>query len=153
MAAMRVLIVEDRPLDGMDLEEVVVLAGHQVTGWATTLRNAMALVEARPPDLAFVNNHLRDGGNRTEFSRRLAERGVAVVITTPRPDQIDDQEHILGVMPKPFATETVQEVLHLASPPPAGIDATRAIDSVPVFNPSSCRDAFLTFVHATLAEP
>jgi len=115
-ARLGVLIVEERPLDGMDLEEVIVLAGHQVVGWATSLRNAIALVEARPPDVAFVNPRLRDGDTGIELATQLSERGVAVVITTERSDQIDDTlEHVLGVIQKPLATETVEQVLEYAA--------------------------------------
>jgi AmiR/NasT family two-component response regulator len=106
-----VLIVEERPLDGMDLEEAVVLAGHQVIGWATSLQNAMALVEARPPDVAFINPRLRDGDTGIELARRLSERGIAVVMTTADPNHVGNLEHIVGVMPKPLVIETVQQVL------------------------------------------
>jgi response regulator of citrate/malate metabolism len=99
----------------MELEEAVVLAGHQVIGWATTFDSAMALVEARPADLAFVNSRLRDGDTGVELSRRLSERGIAVVITTADPDHVGQLEHILSVTPKPFVTETVQQVLHYAA--------------------------------------
>jgi two-component system, response regulator PdtaR len=109
-----VLIVEEKPLDGLGLEEAIVLAGHQVTGWATTLQNAIALAEARPPDLALINPRLRDGDTGIELSRRLSERGIAVVVMTAQPEQLDNLENILGVLPKPFATETVRQVLQHA---------------------------------------
>jgi two-component system, response regulator PdtaR len=118
-----VLIVEERPFDGMDLEEAVLLAGHQVIGWATTLRNAMALVEARRADLAFVGQRLRDGDTGIELSRRLSECGIPVVITTAHPDQVGSLEHVLGVLPKPFALETVQQVIDYAVQKAEGSDA------------------------------
>jgi AmiR/NasT family two-component response regulator len=113
-AQLTVLIVEARPLDGMDLEEAVVLAGHQVIGWATTVQNAIALVEARPPDLAFVNLQLRDGNTGIDLSRRLAARGIAVVVTTANSDEVSNLDHILGLVPKPFSMEAVQQVLQYA---------------------------------------
>jgi DNA-binding response OmpR family regulator len=58
---MRVLIVEDEPVIGMDLEDAGTAAGHQVIGWATGHSSAMALAEARSPELAFVDLRLRDG--------------------------------------------------------------------------------------------
>ena len=72
---LRVLIVEGKPLDGMDLEEAVVLAGHQVIGWATNSQSAVTLAEVRFPDLAFIDPRLRDGDTGIEVSRRLSERG------------------------------------------------------------------------------
>jgi len=128
-----VLIVEEKPLDGMDLEEAVVLAGHQVTGWATNLPNAMALVEARAPNVAFVSPHLRDGDTGMEVARRLSERGINVVITADHAEPLDNLESVLGVMPKPFVTETVQQVLHRAAEKLEGGDGE---PSVPPLKPS-----------------
>jgi AmiR/NasT family two-component response regulator len=59
--ALRVLIVEDEPLLGMELEENVVSAGHEVVGWATGRVSAMALAEVRSPEFAFVDLRLRLG--------------------------------------------------------------------------------------------
>ena len=113
--ALRVLIVEDEPVIGIELEEAVALAGHEVIGWATGSASAIALGEARSPDLAFVDLRLRDGETGLEISRRLSERGVTVVITTAQADQVRNREHALGVLPKPYLTETVAEVLNYAA--------------------------------------
>ena len=71
--ALRVLIVEDEPLLGMELEEVVGLAGHEVIGWATGSASAIALSEARSPDFAFVDLRLRDGETGLEISLGLEQ--------------------------------------------------------------------------------
>jgi DNA-binding response OmpR family regulator len=112
---MRVLIVEDEPVIGIELEDAVTEAGHEVIGWATGLASAIALAEARPPDLAFVDLRLRDGDTGFGISQQLAERGVTVVLTTAQADQLVDVEHLLGVMPKPYLTETVVAVLDYAA--------------------------------------
>ena len=112
--AFRVLIVEDEPLLGMELEENVLSAGHEVVGWATGRVSAMALAEARSPDFAFVDLHLRDGETGSEIAQRLAERGVAVVIATANPDEVDDREHVLGIVNKPYSPETIRAVLRYA---------------------------------------
>jgi DNA-binding response OmpR family regulator len=115
VAHMRVLIVEDEPVIGMDLEDAVTAAGHEVIGWATGHASAMALAEARSPELAFVDLMLRDGDTGLGISQQLAERGVIVVLTTAQADQLSDVEHLLGVMPKPYLTETVVAVLDYAA--------------------------------------
>ena len=56
--ALRVLIVEDEPLLGRELEEVVTLAGHEVIGCATSGTSAIAFAEVRSPQLAFVDLRL-----------------------------------------------------------------------------------------------
>ena len=113
--ALRVLIVEDEPLLAMELEEVVTLAGHEVIGCAASSTSAIALAEVRSPQLAFVDLTLRDGERGLEISQQLSRSGVAVVFTTAQADQVSDQEHALGVMPKPYLTETVAAVLNYAA--------------------------------------
>jgi DNA-binding response OmpR family regulator len=114
--ALRVLIVEDEPLLGMELEEVVTLAGHAVVGWATNRANALALGDARSPDIAFVDFRLLDGDTGLELSQRLSERGVAVVLTTANAtDHVGKLDHALGIVSKPYSAETIHAVLRDAA--------------------------------------
>jgi DNA-binding response OmpR family regulator len=115
VASMRVLIVEDEPVIGMELEDAVIEAGHEVIGWATGHARAIAIAEARSPELAFVDLRLRDGDTGFDISQELAERGVTVVLTTAQADELVDVEHLLGVMPKPYLIETVVAVLNYAA--------------------------------------
>jgi AmiR/NasT family two-component response regulator len=114
--ALRVLIVEDEPLLGMELEENVVSAGHEVVGWATGRVSAMALADGRSPEFAFVDLRLRDGQTGSEIAQRLAERGVVVVIATANPDEVEVgvREHVLGIVNKPYSAETIDAVLRYA---------------------------------------
>jgi DNA-binding response OmpR family regulator len=122
--ALRVLIVEDEPLLGMELEETVVSAGHEVIGWATTRASALALGDARSPDIALVDIRLLDGDTGLEVSQRLSERGVAVVLTTANAaDHVGDMDHALGVVSKPYTAETIHAVLHDAAQKLEGGDA------------------------------
>jgi two-component system, response regulator PdtaR len=132
--ALRVLIVEDEPLLGMELEENVVSAGHEVVGWATGRVSAMALAEVRSPEFAFVDLRLRDGQTGPEIARRLAERGVAVVIATANPDEVevDDREHVLGIVNKPYSAETIHAVLRYAVEKLQRSDAEPAEPPTPV---------------------
>ena len=40
---------------------------------------------------------------------------MAVVFTTAQADQVSDEKHALGVMPKPYLTETIAAVLNYAA--------------------------------------
>jgi ActR/RegA family two-component response regulator len=113
--ALRVLAVEDEPLLGMELEEVVTLAGHKVIGCATSSASAIAFAEVRSPQFAFVDLRLLDGETGLGISQQLSERGVAVVFTTAEADQVSNKEHALGVMPKPYQMETIAAVLNYAA--------------------------------------
>jgi len=80
---------------GMELEDAVTEAGHEVIGWATGHSSAIALAEVRSPEIAFVDLRLRDGDTGHGISQQLAERGVIVVLTTAQADQLVDVEHCL----------------------------------------------------------
>jgi DNA-binding response OmpR family regulator len=112
---LRVLIVEDEPVIGMELEDAVTEAGHEVIGWATGHAGAIALAEARSPDLAFIDLKLHDGDTGLGISQRLAERGVLVVLTTANSSDVGDPEHVLRIVAKPYSAETIHDVLHHAA--------------------------------------
>ena len=113
--ALRVLIVEDEPLLGIELEDDVTAAGHEVIGWATGHASAIALAEARSPDLAFVDLKLRDGDTGLGISQQLAKRGVIVVLTTANSSDVGDLEHVLGIVSKPYTSDTILAVLRYAA--------------------------------------
>lgn len=113
--ALCVLIVEDEPVIGMELEDAVSEAGHVVIGWATGHAGAIALAEARSPDLAFIDLKLRDGDTGLGISQQLAERGVLVVLTTANSSDVGDLEHVLGIVAKPYSPETIHAVLRHAA--------------------------------------
>ena len=113
--ALRVLIVEDEPVIGMELEDAVTEAGHEVIGWATGHAGAMALAEARFPDLAFIDLKLHDGDTGLGISQQLAERGVLVVLTTANSSDVGEPEHVLGIVSKPYSAETIHAFLHHAA--------------------------------------
>src|SRR5690348_8900753 len=113
--ALCVLIVEDEPVIGMELEDAVTEAGHEVIGWATGHADAIALAEARSPDLAFIDLKLRDGDTGLGISQQLAERGVLVVLTTANSSDVGDLAHVLDIVSKPYSAETIHAVLRYAA--------------------------------------
>ncbi|WP_161992573.1 response regulator [Aureimonas leprariae] len=74
MKAKRVLIVEDELLIALDIEDVLISAGHEVVGVAADMHQAMELAEAFRPDLAIMDVNLARGTNGIETARRLRER-------------------------------------------------------------------------------
>ena len=126
---LQVLIAEDEPLLAMDLEHVVVSAGHLVVGWATDRDSALMIAGAHAPNLAFVDMRLRDGDTGPEVARRLSARGVSIVITTAHVEDAMKLEGVLGIVPKPCSSQTIRAVLRYAAqrlegteaPPPPGL--------------------------------
>jgi two-component system, response regulator PdtaR len=70
----RVLIVEDELLIALDLEDVLIAAGHEVVGLAADMEQALELAETHRPDLAIMDINLARGTNGIETARRLREQ-------------------------------------------------------------------------------
>jgi len=77
----RVLVVEDEPLIGLDLEAAIVEAGGVIVAVATNLQDAMKFADDATVDGAILD--LRLGSETTEgLLRMLRQRGVACVVHT-----------------------------------------------------------------------
>lgn len=128
-----VLIVEDEMMVAMHLAMMVRNLGHDVIGIAVDAKNAMALAE-KNPDLALVDNSLRDGQTGPAIARHIAEQTDGhVIFITANPQRVIDAtaQHpaILGVHPKPVNDHDIKDLVSFAvsvrhdaacaSPPPA----------------------------------
>ncbi|WP_281823392.1 response regulator [Sphingobium sp. BS19] len=111
---MRVLIVEDEIFVALGIEEIVAEAGLSVGAIAAD--RAAAIESAALCDIALVDLNLRDGPTGPEIGRILAkEFGIRVIYVTANPAQIGDAaDAALGVITKPFRSETVKAVLAFA---------------------------------------
>ena len=76
---LRVLLLDDEPLILMDLEFEMEDAGFVPLG-ASTARQALAIVEAGPPDAAVLDVNLGHGTTCEAVAARLRELGVPFVI-------------------------------------------------------------------------
>lgn len=110
----RVLIVEDEIFVALEIEEIVAEAGLAVGAIAAD--RAAAIESARHCDIALVDLNLRDGPTGPEIARILArEYGIRVIYVTANPAQIGDaSDAALGVITKPFCSETVKAALAFA---------------------------------------
>ena len=77
----RILIVEDDPIIGLDLSETIAAAGAITVGPAHDVRSALALLETSPVDAA-VLDHVIVGGDSRPIADFLARRGVAFLFHT-----------------------------------------------------------------------
>src|SRR2546423_452117 len=81
--SMKILIVEDEPLLAETLKRLVELNPlYEVTAIARDLGEAMAGVEANPPELALVDLQLANGSSGFSVAVRLHELGIACLFTT-----------------------------------------------------------------------
>src|SRR4028119_774104 len=80
LGPLRVLIVEDEALLAMQVECLLLEAGHEPVGHALDSGEALTLARALSPDLALVDVHLRDGLTGVEVMRALTrDHGTAGV--------------------------------------------------------------------------
>jgi CheY-like chemotaxis protein len=110
----RVLIVEDEVLLAMDLEDIVLGAGHEVVGIAHDRLSAASLNGF--PHVALVDLNLRDGPTGQEIARTLTCDGhTRVVFVTANPNQIGDTPPgVVGYVKKPFQPDEITAAITYA---------------------------------------
>lgn len=110
-----VLIVEDEFLVALDLEDIIVQAGHELVGIVADRRGVDGL--AKPPAIALVDLNLRDGPTGPEIARTLAQQyGTRIIFVTANPDQISQPPPTaLGYIRKPFNPADIVAAVALAA--------------------------------------
>jgi CheY-like chemotaxis protein len=81
LAGLRVLIVEDEFLLAMELETLVEGGGCTAVGLASSVGQALALIDGEPPDVALLDVNLK-GERATPIAAALMARGVPFVLIT-----------------------------------------------------------------------
>jgi DNA-directed RNA polymerase specialized sigma24 family protein len=112
-----VLIIEDEPLIGLELEDLVESLGHRSIGVATTHAESLTLAETGRPGLILADIKLADGSSGLDaVNELLGSIEVPVVFITAYPEQF-----LTGTRPeptfliaKPFQTTTVSAVMSQA---------------------------------------
>ncbi len=109
-----ILIIEDEPLTAAHLEQLVLSAGHHVTGLARTHREALTLAHKIKPTLILSDIQLADGSSGVEaVNEILGELEIPVIFITGHSEMM-----LTGAKPeptfliaKPFNSETVKAVI------------------------------------------
>ncbi|WP_445681668.1 response regulator [Radicibacter daui] len=112
-----VLIIEDEPIIGLDIRSIVSELGHNVTGIATTLSEAVTLARHNPPGLVLADIQLRDGTSGIDaVNSILSDAQVPVIFITAYPERL-----LTGLRPeptflitKPFLDEAVKVAISQA---------------------------------------
>lgn len=108
----KVLIVEDEFLVALQLEDILISAGHSVLGIVADHASVHDVSEA--PQVALVDVNLRDGPSGPEIARQLSRLyGTAIIYVTANPDQIDQPAPTaIGVVQKPFSQTGILAALN-----------------------------------------
>lgn len=108
-ARYRVLVVEDEPLIGMDIECAVESFGHEVIGPIAELGEALNVAADESIDFAILDINIR-GGNSYTVADILLKRGLPVLLLSgygkhTLPDGLHEAAHLT----KPFTVEGLDD--------------------------------------------
>ena len=109
--ASRVLIIEDEPIIGLDLENLVTELGHTVVGIAATRGEAVAKAVAERPGLVLADIKLGEGGSGIDAVTEILESfDIPVIFITGNPEMLLTGERLepTYLIAKPFLPESVQ---------------------------------------------
>ena len=103
----RILIVEDEMFIALEIQEVVVRAGHEVVGIAATADRAIALAEGTRPDVVLMDIRLAGERDCVEAAIEIRERfDIPSLIVSAHSDAETRLRAAparpLGFLPKPF---------------------------------------------------
>lgn len=114
MADLRVLVLEDDPLTGLLLAQVLTDRGCEVCGPHMTPSAALEAMSARTPDAALLDVSLGEDATSLPVADALAERGVPFAFVTgygPETAAVVSAHPTRLVIPKPVDPETVGMLL------------------------------------------
>ena len=128
-----ILVVEDNPIIGMQIEMDLEDAGHHPVGPVPRIAPALSLAEERTPRLALVDVDLAGGDSGVDLAQMLFDRhGLRSVYVTGQDGAVDVTEGAaIGVVAKPFGPRTIAETVRAAlgwiedGRPPAQIEGVR----------------------------
>ncbi len=108
---MRILILEDDPLIGLDLQFIVEECGHEVIALCGTVAEMRARI-GDGIDFAFLDVDLPDGKS-FDLATRLGERRVPFAfVSASRRDDLPTGLRHARFIPKPYGRSAIRTTLH-----------------------------------------
>ena len=108
---------EIRDLEGLDIESIVRVLGHNVTGVAVTRDEAISQARKSPPGLVLADIQLADGSSGLDaVDDILAIDSVPVIFITAYPERLltGDRPEPTYLITKPFQEDTVRAAISQA---------------------------------------
>jgi DNA-binding response OmpR family regulator len=103
-ARLRVLVVEDEPLIGMDIEDAVEGLGHEVVGPIAELDVALDIAANATFGCAIIDINIR-GGHSYPVADMLRKRSLPVLLLSGYGEHtLPERLHEEARLPKPFTT-------------------------------------------------
>jgi DNA-directed RNA polymerase specialized sigma24 family protein/CheY-like chemotaxis protein len=113
----KVLVIEDEPLIGLDLETIVTEIGHEVVGIAPTRTEAVNMARSSRPGLVLADVQLADGSSGIDaVNDILTDINVPVIFITAYPERLltGERAEPAFLITKPFRPEMVKAVMSQA---------------------------------------
>lgn len=111
LAGKRVLILEDEPVIGLALEDILEALGCKVTGIAHQVAPAIELINLREFDAAILDVNIH-GSPNYEVADLLAARGVPYVFATAYDSTVHPKAHSQApTVTKPYSTSDLATAL------------------------------------------
>lgn len=102
--ACHTLIIEDEPVHGYLVADVIEGAGATSSAFAATEEQALAEARARRPDFIICDVQLRDGRGPDAIERIRSELGdIPVMFVTGMPEDCDELDYAVAVLVKPVS--------------------------------------------------
>lgn len=106
---LRVLVVEDEPLIGMDIEDAVQGLGHEVVGPIAELDEALGMATVEILGCAILDVNIL-GGRSYPVADMLMKRGVPLLLLTGyREVTLPVRMHDEARLPKPFTDAQLEK--------------------------------------------
>jgi CheY-like chemotaxis protein len=115
--ATSVLIIEDEPLIALDIEQMVLGLGHEVTGIARTHTEAISEIEKKKPGLVLADIQLADGSSGIDAVNDILKSiNIPVIFITAFPERLltGDRPEPAFLVPKPFEPDMVKALISQA---------------------------------------
>ena len=108
---MRILILEDNPIIGLDLKDIVETCGHRVVKLCGTLAEFRSCLSDEPADFALLDVDLPDGKSYG-LAAKLTERRIPFAfLSGSRPSEMPEALRHVPFIPKPYAVAAIRRTL------------------------------------------
>lgn len=122
----RVLVVEDEPIVGMDIESILAAVGFQVIGPAASAAEALELIHAESVDCALIDYLLTDG-DAHDVVARLTDLAVPFAFVTGLSrDALPEAYCDVPTVGKPFVASDLLTCVHTMCRQVRGVNERRA---------------------------
>lgn len=108
------LIIEDRELIAVMIENELIEFGYSSADRATSERDAIRFAERRCPDLVTADDHLSEGSGIAAVRHICRHQTIPVVFITGDPEHIEQAVPDAVILEKPFSYSGLARAIRLA---------------------------------------